>query len=163
MIVKTIIDEYLLVTKELFRKNFLNIGIGSISLKLTNDKMIINKRNKHYLEDDFYKIVHIMQEDMAWSEASEDVKIHSKIYEFYSNTKAIAHIFGVNTITFSMENHTILKPIDLLGKQVINKAPIIDIKNKEKELLISKNMKFDDIIIIKGYGIFIKSRDIREI
>jgi len=36
LIVKTIVDEYLLIVKELFEKNFLNMGLGSISLKLTN-------------------------------------------------------------------------------------------------------------------------------
>ena len=162
MIVKNIIDEYLLVVKELFYKNFLNMGIGSISLKLTNDKMIINKKNKHYLEDDFYKIVHIIKEDMTWNEVSEDVKTHSKIYETISSTKAIANIFSVNAITFSMENHSILKPIDTLGKTYLERVPIIEV-TKEKELTISKSLELNDIVIIKGYGVYIKSRDIREI
>ena len=162
MIVKNIVDEYLLVVKELFEKNFLNIGLGSISLKLTSDKMIINKKNKHYLEDDFYKIVHIIKEDMSWNEVSEDVKTHSKIYEIISSTKAIANIFAVNTITFSMGNHSVLKPIDTLGKIFLERVPIIEV-TKEKELAISKSLELNDIVIIKGYGVYIKSRDIREI
>jgi len=163
LIVKNIVDEYLLVVKELFEKNFLNIGLGSISLKLTNDKMIINRQNRHYLEDNFYKIVHIIKKDISWSETSEDVKTHSIIYEKISSTKAIANIFAVNTITFSMENHTILKPIDILGKTYLERVPIIDITHKDKELEIPKIMQNNDIIIIKGYGVYIKSRDIREI
>jgi len=163
LIVKTIVDEYLLIVKELFEKNFLNMGLGSISLKLTNDQMIINRKNKHYLEDNFYKIVHIIKKDISWNEVSEDAKTHSKIYEAISSTKAIANIFAVNTITFSIENHSILKPIDILGKKHLKKVPVIDISLTEKELEIPKIMKNNDIVIIKGYGVYIKSRDIREI
>lgn len=168
MIAKTIIDEYLLVTKILFEKNFLNLGLGSISLKLQNDLMLINKQNKHILEDDFFKKVHILKSDLSWKETSEDIKTHSKIYEKISSTKAIANIFPIHTITFSLEHHNFLKPIDKIGKKFISKIPIIEITNKieweeNKEHIISNNLKTNDIVIIKGYGVYIKTRDIREI
>ena len=168
MITKTIIDEYLLIAKLLFDKNFLDMGIGSISLKLQNDKMLINKQNKHILEDDFFKKVHILKSDLSWKETTDDIKIHTKIYETISSTKAIANIFPTNTITFSLEHHSFLKPIDQLGKKYIQKIPIIEITNtieweENKEYIISKKLKENDIVIIKGYGVFIKSRDIREI
>ncbi len=168
MITRTIIDEYLLVAKALFNKNFLNMGIGSISLKLQTDQMLINKQNKHILEDDFFKKVHILKSDLSWKETSNDIKTHSKIYENISSTKAIANIFPINTITFSLEHHSYLNPIDQLGKKYIQKVPIIEIINtieweENKEYIISKNLKENDIVIIKGYGVFITSRDIREI
>jgi len=168
LITKTIMDEYYLTAKELFNKNFINIGIGSLSLKLKADQMIINKRNKHYLEEDFIKKVHILHEDMAWKEASEDVKIHSKIYEQLSNTKAIANIFPINVMTFALNHHISLNPIDFLGKKKLGKIPIIEMGNiqeweENKEFIISKYLKTNDIIIIIGYGVFIKTRDIREI
>jgi len=168
LITKTIIDEYLLASKILFEKHFLNIGIGSISLKLDTDQMLINKQNKHVLEDDFYKIVHILKSDLSWKETSNDIKTHSKIYEKITNAKSIVNIFPINTITFSLEHHNSLKPLDLLGKKIIKKAPIIEITNlreweENQELIISKKLKENDIIIIKGYGVYIKARDIREI
>jgi len=168
LITKTIIDEYLLVAKVLFEKNFLNMGIGSISLKLQKDKMLINKQNKHIYEDDFYKSVHILKSDLSWKETSYDIKTHSKIYETISSTKAVANVFPIHTITFSLEHHTFLKPIDFLGKKVLKKIPIIEITNQieweeNKEFIISKKLKENDIVIIKGYGVYIKTRDIREI
>ena len=66
MIVSTILDEYKLVSQILHKKNMLNIGLGSISLKLEDDKMIINKRNKTFLEDDFFTIVHINKKELSW-------------------------------------------------------------------------------------------------
>ena len=168
MVTKTIIDEYLLVTQILFEKNFLNMGLGSISLKLKADNMLINKKNRHSLEDDFFKNVHILKKDMSWQEITADAKIHSKIYELISSTKAIANIFPINTMTFAEEHHNILKPIDFLGKNVLNKVPIIEIRNEKnwaenQDFIIAKKLLHEDIVIIKGYGVFIKSRDIREI
>ena len=168
MLAKSIIDEFLLVSKILFEKNFLNMGIGSISLKINNDKMLINKKNKHINEEDFYKSVHILKKDLSWEEASEDIKIHSKIYETISSTKAIANIFPPKTITFSLTQHNILKPLDFIGKKFLKEVKIISINNKtewneNKEFIISKELKNKDIIIIEGYGVFIKARDVREI
>ena len=144
------------------------MGLGSISLKLKADKMFINKKNRHILEDDFFKSVHILKQDMSWQEITNDAKIHSKIYELISSTKAIANIFPINTITFAKGRHTILKPIDFLGKSILNKVPIIEITNEKnwmenKDLIIAKKLQDNDIVIIKGYGVFIKSRDIRKI
>ena len=168
MSINVILDEYFLIAKELFNKNFLNIGLGSLSLKIKADQMLINKRNKHYLEEDFIKNVHILHENMAWEEASDDVKIHAEIYKLHSNTKAIAHIFPINTMTFAEIHHFFLNPLDFIGKQYLNKIPTIEMGNlkeweENKEFIIAKNLNNTDIVIIKGYGVFIKTRDIREI
>ncbi len=168
MVTKNIIDEYYLTAKELFEKNFINVGVGSLSLKLKADQMLINKKNKHYIENDFIKKVNILIKNMAWEEASEDIKIHSEIYKLNSNTKAVAHIFPKNVMTFAQENHFFLNPIDFLGKKNLYKIPIIEIGNiqeweENNEFIIAKKLMDNDIIIIKGFGVFIKSRDIREI
>ncbi len=144
------------------------MGLGSISLKLNNDQMLINKKNRHIEEEDFYKNVHILKKDLSWEEMSDDIKIHSKIYETISSTKAIANIFPLNTITFSIEHHNLLKPLDLIGTEQLKKIKIIHITNKtewneNKEFIIAKHLKLNDILIIKGYGVFIKARDVREI
>jgi len=168
LVTKTIIDEFLLVSKILFEKNFLNIGIGSISLRLNQDKIIINKKNRHIYEDDFFKTIYILKKDLLWNEVSEDVKIHSKVYETITSTKTIINIFPINTITFSLEHHSFLNPIDEIGKSILGKVPILESTTERgwrenKEFIISQKMKTNDIIIIKGYGVFIRSRDVREI
>jgi len=168
LVVSTLLDEYLLVAKELFDKNFINIGLGSISMKLKADKMVINKKNKHVNEEDFIKTLHILREDMAWEEATEDVKVHSKIYEQVPSAKAIAHIFPKNVITLSLKHHKIFKPIDLLAKESIGEVNIIEINSlqewhENKEFIIAKELKHKDIVIIKGHSVYIKGRDLRMI
>jgi L-fuculose-phosphate aldolase len=55
----------------------------------------------------------------------------------------------------------------MLGKSILNKVPIIETNQSEwqenKEFVIAKNLKDEDIVIIRGIGVFFRSRDIREI
>ena len=167
MIVNTLLKEYELITKELFDKGFLSIGLGSISMKLKEDLMLINKHNKHYLEEDFIKKVHILREDISWKEINPDIKLHSEIYKHHSNAKAIAHIFPINTMTLSQTQHFI-NPLDFIGKTTLNRVKIIEIPsktewNENKSFIISKNLFQRDIIIIRGFGVFICARDLREL
>jgi L-fuculose-phosphate aldolase len=165
MVTKTITDELKLVTQELFNKGYLNLGLGSISIKLTNDKMIINKRNSHIYEDDYFRTLHILREDLSYNEASEDAKIHAKIYQTLSYTKAIADLLLKNTLAYSI-NHSTFNPIDYLGKEKIGKIPIIETNHQEwvenKEHIISTHLD-KEILIIKGIGVFLISRDIRSL
>ncbi|EDM24214.1 hypothetical protein FE773_06590 [Caminibacter mediatlanticus TB-2] len=162
-------NEYLLVANELFKKDFLNIGIGSISLKLKADKMLINKKNRIISENDFTLLVNILRENMQWEEATDDIKIHSEIYKTYSNIKAIVNIFPKNVMSYAQKyNTTEFIPTDFMGKNTLGKIPIISIKNSQEweetsEFIISKALKESNIVIIRGFGVFIKSRDIREI
>ena len=162
MIVSTILDEYKLISQVLYKRNMLNIGLGSVSLKLEDDKMIINKKNKTFLEDDFFTIVHINKKELSWNEASEDIKIHAKIYKTISYAKTILNVFPVNTISYSL-NHTFFKPIDLQGKKILEKVKIVDMENEENiDFIVTKNLKERSILIIRGYGVFIIARDIKD-
>jgi len=166
LVISTILDEYKLTAKILYEKNMLNLGIGSISLKLENDKMIINNRNKSIHEEDFCKIVHINKKDLSWKETSSDIEIHSKIYKEISYVKAILNVFPLNIITYSLE-HSYFKPIDYRGQQMIKKVKIIEIDDTQKweenkDFIISKNLKDKNIVIIRGFGVFIIARDIKE-
>jgi L-fuculose-phosphate aldolase len=144
----------------------LNQGIGSISLKVESDKMIINKYNKSIHEEDFCKIVHINIKDLSWKEASEDVEIHARIYKDITHAKTVLNVFPVNIITYSLE-HTLFKPIDYLGKQIFDKVKIIEIDDPQKweenkDFIIVKHLKEKNIVIIRGFGVYIISRDIKE-
>lgn len=167
MIVKTAIDEYYLVAKELFNKNFLNIGKGSLSLKIDSDKMIVNREDKHVLEDNFASIVNINEKNLAWKSVTRDVEIHAKIFQNHSNVKAIAELFLINTISYSM-SYGGFNPIDFTGKEEIGSIEIIQIENKEKwkenkEFIVTKALGNNHIVIVRGYGVFLVARDIREI
>jgi len=166
LVISTILDEYKLTAKILYEKNMLNLGIGSMSLKLENDKMIINNHNKTIYEDDFCKIVHINKKDLSWKETSADVEIHARIYKEISYAKAVLNVFPLNIITYSLE-HTYFKPIDYQGQQILEKVKIIEIDDvqkweENKDFIISKNLKDKNIVIIRGFGVYIISRDIKE-
>jgi len=166
LVISTILDEYKLTAKILYEKNMLNLGIGSMSLKLENDKMIINNHNKTIYEDDFCKIVHINKKDLSWKETSADVEIHARIYKEISYAKAVLNVFPLNIITYSLE-HSYFKPIDYQGQQILEKVKIIEIDEvqkweENKDFIISKNLKDKNIVIIRGFGVYIISRDIKE-
>jgi len=166
LLIKNIIDEYKLTAKILYEKNMLNIGIGSVSLKYENDKMIINKHNKSIYEDDFCKIVHINVKDLSWKETSSDVSIHANIYKHITFAKTVLNVFPLNIITYSLA-HTFFKPIDYQGKQIIEKVKIIEIGDiqkweENKEFIITNALKEKNIVIIRGFGVFIIARDIKE-
>ncbi|WP_456479372.1 class II aldolase/adducin family protein [Nautilia sp.] len=166
MVIKTIIDEYKLTAKILYEKNMLNLAVGSISLKIENDKMIINNHNKSIYEEDFCKIVHINKKDLSWKEASNDVNIHARIYKDISYAKTVLNVFPLNIITYSLE-HTFFKPIDYQGKRILDKVKIIEIDDvqkweENKDFIISKNLRDKNIVIIRGFGVYIIARDIKE-
>jgi L-fuculose-phosphate aldolase len=166
LVISGILDEYKLTAKILYEKNMLNLGIGSISLKLENDKMIINNHHKSIYEEDFCKIVHINKKDLSWKETSTDINIHARIYKDISYAKTILNVFPLNIITYSLE-HTYFKPIDYLGGQILDKVKIIEIDDAQKweenkDFIISKNLKDKNIVIIRGFGVYIIARDIKE-
>lgn len=166
MVINTILDEYKLTAKLLYEKNMLNIAVGSISLKLENDKMVINNQNKSVYEEDFCKIVHINKKDLSWKETSQDIEIHARIYKDNTSAKAILNVFPINIITYSL-NHTYFKPIDYQGQQILQKVKIIEIDDlqkweENKDFIISKSLKDKKIVIIRGFGVYIIARDIKQ-
>ncbi|MEO1928697.1 MAG: class II aldolase/adducin family protein [Nautiliaceae bacterium] len=166
MVIKTIKDEYKLTAQLLYEKNMLNLAVGSISLKIENDKMIINNQNKSVYEEDFCKIVHINKKDLSWKETSNDIEIHARIYKDISYAKTVLNVFPLNIITYSLQ-HTMFKPIDYQGQQIIDKVKIIEIGDiqkweENKEFIITNHLKEKNIVIIRGFGVFIIARDIKE-
>jgi len=166
LVISTIMDEYKLTAKILYEKNMLNLAVGSISLKLENDKMIINKKNKSIYEEDYCKIVHINKKDLSWKETTDDIEIHARIFKEITYAKAILNVFPINIITYSL-NHTYFKPIDYLGQSILDKIKIIEIDDAQKwkenkDFIITKNLKEKNIVIIRGYGVYVIARDIKE-
>jgi len=150
----------------LTKKGMFHIYQTSFSIRTENDKFIINKNDALFLEDDIFTEVHY-KKDLSWGIASNDVNIHSFIYQKISTAKCIAHIFPINLVTYSLY-HGQFKPIDFYGETVIGNKKIFEIENtqhakEEIENIIKKHIMSNNIIIIKGYGAYIFDRDPKEL
>ena len=159
---KFYLNDFILSAKILQVNNMLNIGFGSISIKTSYDKMIINKKNTCILEENFYISVNINNKTLIYKEATEDVFLHAKIYKNISFTKAILNISIPDVIAYSIF-HKKLQPIDENGKKYLNSIEIIEDYNNEKNLKALLNtLEQNEIAIIKSKSVLIISRDIKE-
>jgi L-fuculose-phosphate aldolase len=151
----------LLIMKEMF-----HIYQTSFSIRTENDKFLINKKDALFLKDEFFTEVHY-KKDLSWNMASDDVNIHSFIYQKISTAKCIAHIFPINLVTYSLY-HRQFKPIDFYGETIVGNNKIFLIEDtkyakEEIENIIKKNIINNDILIISGYGAYIFDRDEKEL
>jgi L-fuculose-phosphate aldolase len=157
------LNDFILTARVLQQKNLLNIGFGSISIKTGNDTMLINRKDKCLIEDNFYIQLNINNKTLAYKEANEDATLHAKIYKKISFTKAIFNLYMPNAIAYSII-HKKFHPLDNYGKQILKKIEIVDdFKNSEKNLVkLLEILEKNEIAIIKGKSVIIISRDIKE-
>ena len=158
--------EYEIVLETLFQKGLFHTYQTSFSVRTENDRFIINKKDAVFSETDIFTEIHY-KKDLSWQEASLDANIHSYIYQKVSTAKCIAHIFPVNLVTYSLYHHQ-FKPLDYFGVSVIGKKEIYEIEeydNLMEELasIIYPRIKTENIFIIKGYGVYIFDRDLKEL
>jgi L-fuculose-phosphate aldolase len=153
----------------MFRKNFFGIFHGSISAKLEGEKFIINTKDAIFDEmkfDDFITIY--FKEDYRYKSASIDSFIHKKVYQEISDAKYVCYSMPPNIISYSLKNNYFI-PQDYFGSLRYKKLEIYDPKNfadwyDRAPSEISSYLKKDsDIMIIKGYGIYTYSRNIKEL
>jgi L-fuculose-phosphate aldolase len=156
------LKEFILTARVLQKKDMLNIGYGSISLKIGNDTMIINKKDSCILEDNFYISLNISNKTLAYKEANEDAPLHAKIYKKISFAKTILNLYIPEIIAYSTM-HNKFHPIDEYGKKYFKHIEILEEKDNEKNLkkLVEKLEK-NEISIIKSQSVIIISRDIKE-
>jgi len=158
------------VALSMFRKNFFGIFHGSISARVEQDQFIINKKNAIFdnLETkDFIKLY--SKKDYRWNEASIDSDIHLNIYKFISEAKFITYTMPPFVTAYSI-NHTSIKPIDYFGYKKFKEIEIFDPKafedwyeRAEFEIYNHLKNKKTNIIVIKGYGIYMFGRDLQQI
>jgi len=158
------------IALSMFRKNFFGIFHGSISSKIEKDQFIINTKDAIFdnlQESDFIKLY--TKKDYRWNEASLDANIHLNIYKNISEAKYIAYVMPPFTTSYSIAHETI-KPLDYFGYKIINEIPIYDPKQlddwyERAEIEIYNYMKKNEtnIIVIKGYGVYMYDRDLQQI
>lgn len=163
-------DEMKDVALSMFRKNFFGIFHGSISAKIEKNQFIINRKNAIFdnlQQSDFIKLY--SKKDYRWNEASLDANIHLNIYKNISEAKFISYTMPPFTTAYSLTHETI-KPLDYFGYKIIKNIPIYDPKQfddwyERAEIEICNYMRKNstNIIVIKGYGIYMFERDVQQI
>jgi len=153
----------------MFRKNFFGIFHGSISAKLEGEKFIINTKDAIFDEmkqEDFITVY--FKEDYRYQTASIDSYIHRRIYHDISDAKYVCYSMPPNIISFSLTQDRFI-PKDYFGSLRYEKLEIYDPGNfkdwyNRAPSEISEYLKnHSDIMIIKGYGIYTYSRDIKDL
>lgn len=159
-----------LVALSMFRKNFLGIFHGSISARVEQNKILINKKEAIFDDLNQNNLIELCsKKDYSWNEASIDADIHLNIYKNISEAKFIC--FSMPTfITAYTLAHDIIIPRDYFGVKLFESIEVYDPKNfddwyERADVEIVKYLKEKKIntIVIRGYGVFTYGRDLQQI
>jgi L-fuculose-phosphate aldolase len=167
---KTQFQELRRVALALFRKNMLGIYHGSMSARIELNKFMINKKEAIFddlEEDDFLLLYHT--QDYRWRDASIDSHIHSQIYNLVPDSKYILYVLPPYTMSYAM-HHKKIEPVDYFGKKSFPEVTIYDPRSYDDwydraEVEISKYFhdKDENIMVIRGYGVYAHARDLNEL
>jgi len=153
----------------MFRKDFFGIYHGSLSAKTESNRFIINTKEAIFDAIDENALIELYyKKDYRWTQASIDSDIHHSIYSQISEAKFICFSMPPFTTAYSLE-HNIIVPKDYFGFKEIGSIPIIDPKQFEdwydraqSEIAYYMQSNKTDIMVIKGYGVYMYNRDLNE-
>jgi L-fuculose-phosphate aldolase len=154
----------------MYRKNFVGIFHGAISVRGGNSTFIINKRGTIFdsiKDDDLIRLNY--KKDYRWHDASIDAGIHLKIYQNILEAKYVCYAMPEFSTAYSMKRKLII-PEDYFTFQQIGEIRVYDPKDfktwydrADKEISEYFMNNRCNIMLIKGYGIYTYGRDLRDI
>ena len=153
----------------MFRKDFFGIYHGSISAKVESSRFIINIKDAVFdaLKHDSLIELYFRQ-DYRWKIASIDANIHYSIYSQISDAKFICYSMPPFTTAYSLE-HNVIIPKDYFGFKELGSITVFDPKQfddwydrAQSEIAYYMQSNKTDMMVIKGYGVYIYNRDLNE-
>ncbi len=159
------------ISLALFRKNFFGIYHGSISAKIGHDNFIINTKDTIFDEVKTSNLCELQMNnfDYSWNMASIESNIHNIIYTQIHEAKYIACGMPPYTTAFSLTHDEIIFE-DYFGKTLFDRLSIHDPGDYETwyernkfELPTLLKLSSNNIVVIKGIGVYIYDRDINEL
>ncbi len=154
----------------MYRKNFVGIFHGSISMRCENSSFAINKKGTIFdniKDDDMIRLNY--QKDYRWHDASVDAGIHLKIYQNILEAKYVCYAMPEFCTSYSLKRGLII-PRDYFASKLIGEIKVYNPKDfktwydrADEEICQYFLDSGSDIILIKGYGIYTYGRDLREI
>ena len=153
----------------MFRKDFFGIYHGSISAKTESNRFLINTKEAVFDAIDEQSLIELyFKKDYRWKQASIDSSIHHTIYSQISDAKFVCFSMPPFTTAYSLE-HNIIIPRDYFGYKEVGSVPIVDPKSfddwydrAQTEIAYYMQSHKTDIMVIKGYGVYIYNRDLNE-
>ena len=153
----------------MFRKDFFGIYHGSLSAKTESNRFIINTKEAIFDAIDDKSLIELYyKKDYRWNMASIDANIHHNIYSQISDAKFVCFSMPPFTTAYSLE-HNIIIPKDYFGYKEIGSIPIVDPRNfddwyerAQSEIAHYLISHKTDIMVVKGYGVYIYNRDLNE-
>ncbi|HIC43865.1 MAG TPA: hypothetical protein EYO73_06130 [Sulfurimonas sp.] len=156
------------LSNSLFHNDFFGLYHGSISAKTDSNRFIINQKEAvfHNLEtSELLELGH--NKDYRWKKASIDTPIHAAIYSQISDAKFISFTMPPYATAYSF-NHKVITPKDYFGQKECKGISIYDPKSFDDwyDRASSEIPQFfikqeTNIIVIKGYGVYAFSRDLK--
>jgi L-fuculose-phosphate aldolase len=153
----------------LFRKDFLGIYHGSLSAKTEKNRFLINTKEAVFDALENKDLIELyFKQDYRWNQASIDAAIHHSIYSNISEAKFISFTIPPYTTAYAL-NHNIILPQDYFASKLFGTIEIIDPKNFDNwyerapsEILNYFKEEKNNIIVIRGYGVYAYNRDLHE-
>ncbi|MBE0490900.1 MAG: class II aldolase/adducin family protein [Sulfurospirillum sp.] len=165
-----LLEELKHISLSMFRKDFIGIFHGSISARIEHNSFIINKKDAIFddLKDTSFMQLY-SKKDYRWNDASMDADIHLSIYKNISEAKYVCYAMPPFLTAYSLVHDRIV-PKDYFGAQYFNDLKIYDPKSfddwyERANVAIYRQMKEQkkQVLIIKGYGVYLYDRDIYQI
>ncbi len=153
----------------MFRKDFFGIYHGSLSAKTESNRFVINTKEAVFDAIDDKSLIELYyKRDYRWNMASIDANIHHNIYSQISDAKFVCFSMPPFTTAYSLE-HNIIIPKDYFGYKEIGSLTIVDPRNfddwyerAQSEIAHYLISHKTDIMVVKGYGVYIYNRDLNE-
>ena len=153
----------------MFRKDFFGIYHGSISAKVESSRFIINIKDAVFDALGEESLIELyFKQDYRWKIASIDANIHYSIYSQISDAKFVCYSMPPFTTAYSLE-HNVIIPKDYFGYKELGSINVFDPKQfddwydrAQSEIAYYMQSNKTDIMVIKGYGVYIYNRDLNE-
>ena len=167
---KNTIEKLISSSKALFNKGFFGIYHGSISSKIEHDTFIVNTKNTIFNtvnSNNFLKLK-MLEDSFSWNFASIEANVHDEIYNLIHEAKFIACGMPPYTTAFALDHDEIIFH-DYYGQKTFDTLKVYDPGNfktwyARNAIEIPHYIKEqkNNIMIIKGIGVYIYDRDIDE-
>lgn len=165
---KHLLEEIQSVSLSMFRKNFLGVYHGSISVRTSPSAFLINKKEAIFDEINQNSMIQLDVEkrDYRWNISSMDSAIHEQIYQEMPQAKYICYTMPPYATAYAL-NHAKLSPRDYFGDLKIGEIPVYDPGHfhdwyDRAPYEVSGFFKEGQchMMLIKGFGLFTYDRDI---